>query len=714
MKKIVAIVMASALLALTGCGSTAPEEQIGAVPGYRETTLSTVSEEETVSKASEEYNAYISDMANFPVSFVYGGVAHKGFGRNFKLLNKSAASAGDKRETDFTFLHRDGKLSVTLKTAFYPDYDAYDWTVYFTAVGKTNTAVLENVLVADIDLSGSNPTLKGINGDYGYLYSPYVKSADELTQGVSFEATSGRSTAYGFPYFNLETDDGGYMAAIGWPGTWHADFKSKGRVTHLTATGTIGMRTYLKPGETVRTPLMAFVRYFERDEDVATNTWRRWYIDCNMPKENGEKLSPKVSVCLPLDRDSATQKTMGDVAMRTLENMYEHGFVPDLYWHDATWFQSIRGDSLSYLKENGDIVCNWYKVGSWTVDSRQWSNLPDICDLVHENGGKTMLWFEPERIGDDDVVTLKNNLGIKPEWLLFRQQRDQILLNLGNPDALEYIFKKICSVIDANGIDFYREDFNMDPIDNWLIGDGLQGEMRNGITENLHVQGHLKLWDMLLERYPGMIIDSCASGGNRNDLETMRRAVAMHRTDAEEFNTANTSISMNHSMFKWIPYFGSAAYDRANDMKGVEQYNSRAGYAGVYKSVFLFNTVDGLFDKLNEYTAEYKKFGKYLFNDYYPLTDWHSQGDTGDWTAWEFFDGDKNEGVVQLFRQDNCSESKKNIKLKGLKRDCDYQFTDGNGHVRVARISGATLMDDGYDFTIGSKRGSDVIFIKQV
>lgn len=705
MKKTIATITAVVMLVLTGCGTTAYKEQNNAARGISEKTV--------MSKASEEYNAYISNLADFPVSFVYDGVAHKGFGKDFKLSSKTTETNDGKKETDFTFLHRDGKLSVTLETAFYPDHDAYEWTVYFSASGKENTAVLENVLAADIDLKGANPEIKGINGDYGYLYSPYVKSTEDLKKGVSFEATSGRSTAYGFPYFDIETDDGGYMAAVGWPGTWHTDFKTVGDVTHFAATGTIGMSTYLKPGETVRTPLIAFVRYYERNEDVATNAWRRWFIDCNMPKEGGEKLSPKVAVCLPLDRDDSSLKTCGAVAERTLENMYEHGFAPDIYWHDATWFGSVRGDSLTYMKENGDIVCNWYKTGSWTVDRSQWSNLPDICDLVHSHGGKAMLWFEPERIGDDDVSTLKNRLGIDPEWLLFRQQRDQILVNFGVPEALDYMFKKICSVIDANGIDYYREDFNMDPIDNWLIGDGLQGPMRNGITENLHVQGHLKLWDMLLERYPNMIIDSCASGGNRNDLETMRRAVAMHRTDAEEFNTANTSISMNHSMFKWIPYFGSAAYDRAKDMQGVEQYNSRAGYGGVYKSVFLFNTVNGLYDKLNEYTEEYREFGKYLLNDYYPLTNWHSQGDVGDWTGWEFFDGEKNEGVIQLFRQDNCEQSTKNIKLKGLKRDSDYKFTDHKGNIIVARVSGAALTDDGYDFTISEKRGSSVLFIKE-
>ena len=56
-------------------------------------------------------------------------------------------------------------------------------------------------------------------------------------------------------------------------------------------------------------------------------------------------------------------------------------------------------------------------------------------------------------------------------------------------------------------------------------------EDRQGITENHHVTGYLAYWDELRRRHPNMLIDSCASGGRRNDLETMRRAVPLLRSD---------------------------------------------------------------------------------------------------------------------------------------------------------------------------------------
>ena len=56
------------------------------------------------------------------------------------------------------------------------------------------------------------------------------------------------------------------------------------------------------------------------------------------------------------------------------------------------------------------------------------------------------------------------------------------------------------------------------------------------MTENLHVQGYLAYWDALRRRHPGMLIDSCASGGRRNDIETLRRAVPLLRSDYQAFD----------------------------------------------------------------------------------------------------------------------------------------------------------------------------------
>ena len=63
----------------------------------------------------------------------------------------------------------------------------------------------------------------------------------------------------------------------------------------------------------------------------------------------------------------------------------------------------------------------------------------------------------------------------------------------------------------------------MEPLGFWRGNDPPD---RQGITEIRHVEGLLAYWDELRRRHPEMPIDTCASGGRRNDLETLRRAVS--------------------------------------------------------------------------------------------------------------------------------------------------------------------------------------------
>ena len=90
------------------------------------------------------------------------------------------------------------------------------------------------------------------------------------------------------------------------------------------------------------------------------------------------------------------------------------------------------------------------------------------------------------------------------------------------------ITDRIDRIIKENGIDLYRQDFNMDPLPLWQSGDAPN---QRGMTENGHVAGYMAFWDELQRRNPNMLIDSCASGGRRNDMESVRRSIPLLRSD---------------------------------------------------------------------------------------------------------------------------------------------------------------------------------------
>lgn len=65
------------------------------------------------------------------------------------------------------------------------------------------------------------------------------------------------------------------------------------------------------------------------------------------------------------------------------------------------------------------------------------------------------------------------------------------------------------------------------------------------------IEGLYAFWDELLRRHPGLIIDDCASGGRRIDLEMIGRSTALSRTDFP----GDLLASQYHGfgLLRWVP-----------------------------------------------------------------------------------------------------------------------------------------------------------------
>ncbi len=103
-------------------------------------------------------------------------------------------------------------------------------------------------------------------------------------------------------------------------------------------------------------------------------------------------------------------------------------------------------------------------------------------------------------------------------------------MNLGDESAWNYCFDTLAELIEKLNLHYYRQDFNILPLPYWRKNDT---QDRIGISEIKHIMGLYRLWDALLERFPHLMIDNCASGGRRIDIETLRRSVPLWRSDAQ-------------------------------------------------------------------------------------------------------------------------------------------------------------------------------------
>jgi alpha-galactosidase len=428
-------------------------------------------------------------------------------------------------------------------------------------------------------------------------------------------------------------------------------------LTHLT----------LKPGEAIRAPLIALLFWHGADEARAQNLWRRWFMAHNIPRIGGKPPAAMAQAQL-----APTCKGSEEEQWREAKIFAAAGIEIDLYWNDAGWYP-----------------CNgrWANTGTWEVDAQRFpKGFKPIADWIHARGKKLIVWFEPERVGDTNSWLATNH----PEWLLGS------LLNLGHPEAWKWTVERIDGIIRENGIDHYRQDFNMDPLGSWRKGDAPD---RQGITENLHVQGYLALWDELRRRRPGMLIDSCASGGQRNDLETLRRSVPLLRSDFQPAKQWEAQHGQTYGLSSWIPYYGSGVYS-------VEKYPARSFYMPCFG-------IGGDQDmkKAKAIFAECRQVAPLMLGDYYPLTSYSLKLD--DWIAWQFDRPEQGDGVVQAFRRDQCVDDSKTFTLRGLDPNAQYKLThfDVEG---VTQVAGKALMEKGLTVEIKDKPGAAVIVYKRV
>ncbi len=614
--------------------------------------------------ATARYHALLMHTEDIPFSFVYDGVRYKGFSEEvFRPVSRTIECAADKETAMLAFAL--DTLSITVILCHYVSHGATELTVWFENVGEGNSGILEDVTYEE-RFVGEKPILRGILGDHDNFYRPYEQ--DLSAQGKKFISSSGRPTHGNFPYFNLECGDGGAMLAIGWAGTWAADFAWDGEVTTYTAKCINGIKTYLKPAEKIRSALFVTAEYTVRDEHYATNYWRDWFIRHNLPKADatGAALTPFSTCCLA--SDTGLPNSDGSISERyytwrpSLEKMIAENCKVDFRWFDAGWY--IAPDLTS------PETRWWSTVGTWVLDHHKWPDKTflESTDFARANGMKTLMWFEPERITDPDNMV--KNFGYRREWAIVRDGVKAISNNIGDPECLAYTTERICKTLRENKVEMYREDNNCDPAPLWAYLDEKEGENRKGITESKFIIGHYKMWDDLIActtSYGGCaFVDSCASGGGRNDLESLRRGVPLLRSDADR-TTIALRLSMTSSFNKWIPFCGANTKEKKAQLAldGVSDvYTWRASYLPILNvdSRFVQDEKQN-FDILRFGLREWDKVKMYLVKEFYPLTPWHSEQENDGFTAYAFFDPETEKGVLLAFRQEKAEEKALSVKL---------------------------------------------------
>lgn len=638
---------------------------------------------------------YDYEKARPPFSFIYNGKS------SHEFLNDWHFDAQHKQLDQNRIAHvltwRDPRtqLEVRWDGLEYTDFESIEWTIYLTNHSTQTTPIIEDIRALDVHFTRSRQQEYNLRHWAGTLVKAedFAPKSMVLSSGKQYHfAPEGRSisTSGNWPYYNLEAGDEGMIVVVGWPGRWYAKYqRDSERGLQVTAGQEIA-HFKLLPSETVRSPLIVLQFWKDGDWIDAQNIWRQWMIKHNIPRRNGKRLPlPQFNACSSHQFAEMTQANEKN-QIEFIDSYLAKGLNIDYWWMDAGWYVGAA--------EKG-----WTWTGTWQVDRRQQrfpNGLRTISDHGRSRGVDTIVWFEPERVAPGTWLATE-----RADWVL--PGKPWGLLNLGNPQAWEWVVNHIDAIINKEGIDLYRQDFNVDPFPYWNNNDT---EDRQGITENKYVVGYLAYWDELLRRHPGMVIDSCASGGHRNDLETMRRSVPLLRSDylfepvGQQGHTYGLSF--------WLPFHGTgycpsntAGWGWGTGGMSYEPYTRRSNMCPSNTACFDFRVEvdDELLLKLYH---EWLEIGPDYFGDFYPLTDYNLSQEQ--WLAWQFHRPETDEGFVQAFRREQCIYKSAELKLRGLDPDAIYMLK--NFDVKGSkRVTGKKLMERGITVEIPQTPGAATI-----
>lgn len=527
--------------------------------------------------------------------------------------------------------------------------------------GSEKSPVISELYVTDIDIplaSKTGITIKTTRGcgttsvddDYDFGELSYQMG---VGSNFSFAPEGGRSCNQGWPYFDLVGANGGCVVAIGWTGQWQADFATIPGGVSMKA-GQQYFNAYLKTGESVKTPSVTMMFYDGSSED-GRNDFRQLYLNYYTPENVKDE-----SFVFPIS--SNIGYTPSDVKA-TLTQLTDNLNLKNVcIWQDAGWYGEDKEDWNSQ-------VGNWYP----NEDLGE-AGMKETGELIHQAGYRYILWYELERAQPDSQMGKEHR-----ELYYDLKTGSGYLLRLDTDEGYDWMFSMLCHGVEEYGMDIYRQDFNLNPLQYWLDNDDAD---RVGITENKYINNLYRMMDELLAKYPELVIDNCASGGRRLDIAMMKRCISLFRTDYSCTDNCKAEGVQYHqqNLLSWLPLTAAGIRDNVQDPYVALSATSVGMIVGSYAKW----TAELTYELQPYYRGNYYNLLQATFDDY-------------SHQAWELFDPDTNTGFALAFARPKTEEGMLKIKLKGLDPNMRYTVTLHGADEPLVEKTGKELMEKGIE-----------------
>ncbi|MBI5030586.1 MAG: alpha-galactosidase [Chloroflexi bacterium] len=529
-----------------------------------------------------------------------------------------------------------------------------------------------------------------------------VRLNERVGQTIESLARSSEESMGWFALVSPSLRDG-LFGGIEWSGAWQLRAERLSGQTTLRA-GLDHIYLDLEPRQTFESPrrFLGFFRGGVEDAAFASHTFARNYLlrehPANFP---WTQFNTWFAYYTDIDEERL-RRDVDNAAAMGLE-----AFVIDAGWYEG----SPRIADFSF------------GLGTWRENREKFpSGLAAFSDYVHSKGMKFGLWVEPERVDMDYVL---NKREIPVEWLAPGADQPRELpegaawaaqVCLGNPKARAWIKDWLSRIIRDYQVDWLKWDNNI-----WMSCDPPD---QPGHGNYDHIKGLYEILDYLRVEFPNLIIENCASGGNRMDYALMRRTDIAWLSDETDPSYRVRYHAFGASYVFPPEYLNSFIVESWFEHLEIAR-NDPAILRGWLRSRML--GAFGISTSTVEWDKDFRDAVALEIHRYKSVRDIMAHGrefrllpqsdlslpllePPTEPEAIEFFDAITRRGVVFLFKG-AVPWTQRRVVLQGLSANTVYDVRSADGIINV-RQTGRVLMTQSMSFSYEQEHPSTMLFIQ--
>jgi len=374
--------------------------------------------------------------------------------------------------------------------------------LYFSVFGgvMTRRAVLENTGDAPIEIQKFMSAMLDIHGAYemttfdgGWIAEMRKHTVPVLENRIVNESVTGFSSHRHNPGFLLSepeaTEDSGrvYGFNLIYSGNHYASAQRslQGLTRVMQGISGSNFSKTLLPGESFETP-EAVLAFSDAGFAGLSEKMHRFVNQCIVPRQWQYRERPVLF--------NNWEGCMFDFNQRRLLGLAKEAKALgcELFVLDDGWFGNRNSDKAG--------------LGDYTVNRKKLPRgLAGLSNKINAMGMEFGLWLEPESVNMDSDLYRAH-----PDWALTDNfepllARHQLLLDLTNPAVRDYLVQNVTAVLDSANISYVKWDMNRHSI-------------ALGAKAHDYILGLYDVLDRIFTPRPHILLESCASGGNRFDL----------------------------------------------------------------------------------------------------------------------------------------------------------------------------------------------------